>query len=689
MYDSPIAHDWLCISPSLDGNRSVRIIDIPEYSKHHFLSIITQKPEEFTYIIPFIVSSNQLADFSTSIPSMLGLHLASIGDNWEIYLNGTLLRREIHLDTSGFIITHCNYRDLLISFPPSLLRTGSNYLLFHIIGDPANPMVGLNSSSPYRIANLDLLRLTTKTTFETTLSIIYIFMGLYIFLINLSKTFAFMRTFGLFSLILGIYFLCRSSILYQWISNSELLFKIEISSLFLILPTTIFFLSGFLTPEKIHQKINLGLYILYGLFTLLGLIFPPAFGHDLVNLWGIISIFTSLYILGYILLWHFFITLQKELNTKKDKIDTRTIIKKVKNVLLLTPIGNILIGIIFLACTAVFDAFETIITHKNHVLSRYSFLIFIFGSIIAIAHHYRNLLTRLQTTNHLLETQISLINHSKLMAERNEQVFYNIFYSSIDPIFLTDDQLHIIDYNLGTAYYFTFNSKQLSDKNTLFDILPMDNDSKLKLKTTIAIYKHHVSCSFKQTVRIITPYNASKHLLQSYTLHVDKLNYNESPLFSIRVVPIKTTLGFARLHWSRGSYTIDSSPEQADLLSQRIITPLCYFITEQDSELIRTGIHEMLLNAIVHGNKNDPQKKVFVKYIFTPRKVLIRITDQGNGFDHISILKKVQLHDNIYLKNHQGIFITLGAFDYVTYNEIGNQVTLGKNVYNKESEHET
>src|ERR1700730_12318023 len=52
---------------------------------------------------------------------------------------------------------------------------------------------------------------------------------------------------------------------------------------------------------------------------------------------------------------------------------------------------------------------------------------------------------------------------------------------------------------------------------------------------------------------------------------------------------------------------------------------------EPDIEL---AIREALVNAIVHGNQNDPEKKVHVRCRCGPGKeISIVVTDQGKGFD--------------------------------------------------------
>jgi serine/threonine-protein kinase RsbW len=47
---------------------------------------------------------------------------------------------------------------------------------------------------------------------------------------------------------------------------------------------------------------------------------------------------------------------------------------------------------------------------------------------------------------------------------------------------------------------------------------------------------------------------------------------------------------------------------------------------------IRIALEEAIVNAIKHGNRQDPTKKVFVEAKVTPKRAEITIEDQGEGF---------------------------------------------------------
>ena len=50
-------------------------------------------------------------------------------------------------------------------------------------------------------------------------------------------------------------------------------------------------------------------------------------------------------------------------------------------------------------------------------------------------------------------------------------------------------------------------------------------------------------------------------------------------------------------------------------------------------EHIGLAVHEIMINAVVHGNRGNLHKKVVVTISRTPNKLKIEISDEGDGFD--------------------------------------------------------
>ena len=89
----------------------------------------------------------------------------------------------------------------------------------------------------------------------------------------------------------------------------------------------------------------------------------------------------------------------------------------------------------------------------------------------------------------------------------------------------------------------------------------------------------------------------------------------------------------------------------------------------------RVSLTEALSNAMLYGNRKDPDKRVRVEVTVGPVELIARVTDEGHGFDHHHIPDPTS-PDNIEKSGGRGLFLMRELMDEVHYNERGNQVTL-------------
>jgi serine/threonine-protein kinase RsbW len=92
---------------------------------------------------------------------------------------------------------------------------------------------------------------------------------------------------------------------------------------------------------------------------------------------------------------------------------------------------------------------------------------------------------------------------------------------------------------------------------------------------------------------------------------------------------------------------------------------------------IRLALEEALVNAVKHGNRQDPAKTVRVRYHITGREFLIEIQDEGRGFDPEGVPDPLN-PENLERPGGRGVFLMRHYMSWVQYNEIGNCVTLCK-----------
>ena len=73
----------------------------------------------------------------------ISLLVPNAGQGWDLYLNGALLRSELHVRNDGSFGAERSLRDTIISIDKRNVVKGLNLLAFHIHGDPADPRTGL------------------------------------------------------------------------------------------------------------------------------------------------------------------------------------------------------------------------------------------------------------------------------------------------------------------------------------------------------------------------------------------------------------------------------------------------------------------------------------------------------------------------------------------------------------------
>nr|WP_294896669.1 ATP-binding protein [uncultured Pedobacter sp.] len=91
---------------------------------------------------------------------------------------------------------------------------------------------------------------------------------------------------------------------------------------------------------------------------------------------------------------------------------------------------------------------------------------------------------------------------------------------------------------------------------------------------------------------------------------------------------------------------------------------------------LMTCLNEAITNAIYHGNKQDPNKKVYVNLdVILNKRLVFTVTDEGEGFDFNNIPDPTDL-DNLEKLTGRGVFIMKRLADQCIFNTRGNEVEL-------------
>jgi serine/threonine-protein kinase RsbW len=92
---------------------------------------------------------------------------------------------------------------------------------------------------------------------------------------------------------------------------------------------------------------------------------------------------------------------------------------------------------------------------------------------------------------------------------------------------------------------------------------------------------------------------------------------------------------------------------------------------------IRLALEEAMVNAHKHGNQGDPRKQIVVSYDINGTRAVVRVRDEGPGFNPASIPDPTT-PDRIPLPSGRGIMLMHAYLDDLSYNDRGNEVQLVK-----------
>ena len=113
-------------------------------------------------------------------------------------------------------------------------------------------------------------------------------------------------------------------------------------------------------------------------------------------------------------------------------------------------------------------------------------------------------------------------------------------------------------------------------------------------------------------------------------------------------------------------------------LLENFIDEICdeYRINNTYFGNILISLVETVKNAIIYGNKKDPNKKVTIKFEPNPKYLSFFVKDEGNGFDYKDAYNP---EDNIYRNNTvfgKGLYLIKTLTDKVRFNKRGSQIEL-------------
>jgi serine/threonine-protein kinase RsbW len=98
-------------------------------------------------------------------------------------------------------------------------------------------------------------------------------------------------------------------------------------------------------------------------------------------------------------------------------------------------------------------------------------------------------------------------------------------------------------------------------------------------------------------------------------------------------------------------------------------------VSEDNYGKILISTLEAVNNAILHGNKSDPEKYVRIEIAYNSNELKIKVTDEGQGFNPDKV-RDPTLPENIEEPNGRGVFLMARLADKIKFSKKGNTVTM-------------
>jgi serine/threonine-protein kinase RsbW len=145
----------------------------------------------------------------------------------------------------------------------------------------------------------------------------------------------------------------------------------------------------------------------------------------------------------------------------------------------------------------------------------------------------------------------------------------------------------------------------------------------------------------------------------------------------------------ASLHLEHNVHlALESRFENIELVQVMLDDSLRRLECDEDTRYwVGIAVREAVANAIKHGNRQDPEKRVEVRLQLEEEHVVINVRDEGPGFDPTSVPDPLA-PENLLKPDGRGMFYMGKFMDQVSYDfgtTGGTEVTLRKRLVSTET----
>jgi anti-sigma regulatory factor (Ser/Thr protein kinase) len=690
---------WLVRDTHKAGSYQIRILDVPLPGKTEKKSLFTL--EEIPPLTCTIITSFTVPDRSVIEGRALGLWIPQIAENWQVYLNGTLIRSEVFLNRDGTIGKFRNMRDVLVFLNPLHMNVGVNVLAFRIIGDPTIQDTGFYQNNPLRIDSYEKLERARTKIIPLILIFIYLLVGMYhLVLFLIRRTERYNLIFALFSSMLFIYLLSRTGNIYSIISDTKFTYLIEFCSLYTLFPLLIYFMDIIL-----FKRVRLFVHA-YGTYCLAlivaTMVLPYSTRIEILRLWQYTSPVAVIYFL-FFQVGSAFVRQVRGYGLWNKGGDKQGLWHAIGYSIVRTTAGNLLVGSLVGAGCAVFDIVNSIYFNIPIVLTNYGFLLFVMGITMMLSNRFVILYQKIDGLNVSLRERTADLKETRVKYDFSQEKYRLLVEGTKDAIFSLDENLRFITANRALQEILGADMESLATK-TLYDVL-YDPDER---SVTAQFVQEKIGNFLKDSkpITLKIDFNTSlgiEPVSMQVRLEIIRIE-GRNEIFG-RGTSVAEDVLINYLQTERQKYHIGNLLLVADDLSYRITRNLQKYIDKREINLIRIAVREIIINAIEHGNlaitfeeksqemigdgylrylnerQKDPRFRdriVTIDYHVDRDRVVYTITDEGKGFDYRKFLDGDIDVNTAMLAHGRGITLAKNIFDEIRFNETGNEVSLVK-----------
>jgi serine/threonine-protein kinase RsbW len=115
----------------------------------------------------------------------------------------------------------------------------------------------------------------------------------------------------------------------------------------------------------------------------------------------------------------------------------------------------------------------------------------------------------------------------------------------------------------------------------------------------------------------------------------------------------------------RQAIVLDSrieSVDQAEATAERVAASAGF--DESERHRIAMAVREITVNAVMHGNAYDRGKKVTIEFQLSADELVVKISDQGTGFD-VGVIADPLAPEDLLRASGRGIFLARAFMDQV------------------------